>query len=147
MKENAVSPDEALLCEIYKSVTMGSDSVTTIIGKTNDKALRTDLAAQLDGYQRFVGITREKLEEKNYKIKQESIFAKLPAEISINVTTMIDDSSTKIAEMMINGSTMGMIELMRKMRESVGASGDTVKLASDYVTFEEDNINKMKAYL
>lgn len=142
-----MSPDEELLSEVYKSVTMGSDSTATMIGKTKDSALRTELTAQLDGYRNFANIAREKLEEKHYKVKQGSIFAKIPAEISINMTTMIDDSNTKIAEMMINGSTMGVIELRRKLRESVGADDDSVKIANDYVSFEEDNINKMKTYL
>lgn len=139
--------DEKLLDEIYKSVTMGSDSVTTIISKTNDAALRQTLTAQLDGYQNFVGITRGKLTERRLKVKESGVLAKIPAEMSINMTTMIDNSNTKIAEMMINGSTMGVIEIKRQMRKSKGAADDCMTLASDYVAFEEDNINKMKAFL
>ena len=90
-KQN-ISPDERLLSEIYKSVSMGSDSVTTIIGKTKDSTLRTALTSQLDGYQRFVNETKAKMNEKNIEVKNPGILSKMPSEISINMTTMIDNS-------------------------------------------------------
>ena len=146
-KNKNISPDEQLLSEIYKSVSMGSDSVTTIIGKTKDATLRTALTAQLDGYQRFVNETKNKMNEKNIEIKNPGILSKIPAELSINMTTMIDDSTTKIAEMMINGSTMGVIEIKRTVNKANGASEDCVKIANDYINFEESNITNMKNYL
>ena len=145
-KQN-ISPDERLLSEIYKSVSMGSDSVTTIIGKTKDSTLRTALTSQLDGYQRFVNETKAKMNEKNIEVKNPGILSKMPSEISINMTTMIDNSTTKIAEMMINGSTMGVIEIKRTVNKTTGASEDCLKIADDYINFEESNITNMKNYL
>ena len=52
-----------------------------------------------------------------------------------------------MAEMMINGSTMGIIELTRKIRRTPDASDDCVKIANDVVAFEENNVNRMKTYL
>lgn len=139
--------DEDLLDEVYKSVTMGSDSVSTLIGKTTDASMRAALTAQLEGYQNFASTARTKMNEKNIKIKEASVFTKIPAEVTMNVTTMMDNSNTKIAEMMINGSTMGIIELTRKIRRTTDASPDCVKIATDVVAFEENNIDKMKTYL
>ena len=139
--------DEDLLDEVYKSVTMGSDSVSTLIGKTTDASMREALTAQLEGYQNFAATTRTKMLEKNFKVKESSVFTKIPAEVTMNVTTMMDNSNTKIAEMMINGSTMGIIELTRKIRRTPEASDDCVKIATDVVAFEENNVSKMKTYL
>ena len=65
------------------------------------------------------------------------------------MNTMVDSSPSKIAEMMINGSTMGVINLEKRVKQarSEGVSEDVVKIASDMMTFEEDNIQKMKPYL
>ena len=139
--------DEDLLDEVYKSVTMGSDSVSTLIGKTNDASMREALTARLEGYQNFASTTRTKMNEKNYKIKEAGALTKIPAEVTMNVTTMMDNSNTKIAEMMINGSTMGIIELTRKIRRTPCADADSVKIASDVVAFEESGIEQMKTYL
>ena len=142
-----VSEDKALLDEVYKSVTMGSDSVSTLIGKTNDASMREALTARLEGYQNFASTTRTKMNEKNYKIKEAGALTKIPAEVTMNVTTMMDNSNTKIAEMMINGSTMGIIELTRKIRRTPCADADSVKIANDVVAFEESGIEQMKTYL
>ena len=147
MNRQTTTPDEELLGEVYKSVTMGSDSITTLMSKTTDASMRSDLTTQLEGYQNFATATKTKMYEKNFKVKEASVFAKVPAEVSMNVTTMMDNSNTKIAEMMINGSTMGVIGLTRKIRETAGASEDCVRIATDVVKFEENNITKMKTYL
>ena len=146
-RQTAMTPDEELLGEVYKSVTMGSDSITTLMSKTTDASMRSDLTTQLEGYQNFATATKTKMYEKNFKVKEASVFAKVPAEVSMNVTAMMDNSNTKIAEMMINGSTMGVIGLTRKIRETAGASEDCVRIATDVVKFEENNITKMKTYL
>lgn len=146
MNDN-MTEDRALLDEVYKSVTMGSDSVSTLIGKTNDPSMREALTAQLEGYQNFASTARTKMNEKNYRIKETGVLAKIPAEVTMNVTTMMDNSNTKIAEMMINGSTMGIIELTRKIRRTPCADADSSKIANDVVAFEENNIAKMKTFL
>ena len=146
-KESTMTPDEELLGEVYKSVTMGSDSITTLMSKTTDASMRSDLTTQLEGYQNFATATKTKMYEKNFKVKETSVFVKVPAEVSMNVTTMMDNSNTKIAEMMINGSTMGIIELTRKIRRTPCADADSVKIANDVVAFEESGIEKMKTYL
>ena len=50
---------------------------------------------------------------------------------------------------MINGSTMGVIDLKKRVKqaEQDGVSKEIVKIANDMMTFEEDNIDKMKNYL
>ena len=146
-KTKQVSPDEALLGEVYKSVTMGVDSVSTLIEKTDDTALRADLYTQLGEYQKYATAAKTKMFEKNYKVKESSVFAKIPAEVSMNVTAMMDNSATKIAEMMITGSTAGVIGLTRKIRETPDASPECTQLARDVVAFEENSINRMKTYL
>ena len=143
------TPDEELLQEVYKSVCMGTDSVTTILGRTKDVGLRQELTAQLDGYQNFANIARNKLSDMRVTAKEVSALAKMPAEVSIMMTTMTDASPSKIAEMMINGSTMGVIEMKKRVKQAQtdGASEDNIKIANDVVTFEENNINKMKSFL
>ena len=105
-KQKNTSPDEMFLQDLYKNACMGTDSVTTILGKAKDEKLRCELTAQLDGYQNFANITRNKLTGMSATAKEITAFAKIPAELSIMMNTMVNSSTSKIAEMMINGSTM-----------------------------------------
>lgn len=148
-KQKNTSPDEMFLQDLYKNACMGTDSVTTILGKAKDEKLRCELTAQLDGYQNFANITRNKLTGMSATAKEITAFAKIPAELSIMMNTMVNNSTSKIAEMMINGSTMGIIDLGKRVKQaqSEGVSEDVVKIANDMMSFEEDNIQKMKTYL
>ena len=143
------TPNESLLSRVYKSVNMGSDAILTIIPKTDDTSLRSDLTAQLDGYRSFATQAKTKMTSLGIEPKETPAIAKMPAEMSIHMTTMVDNSNSKIAEMMIGGSMTGIIELTRESRTAGadGAAQDIVKLAQDVVTFEEGNIRKMRTYL
>ncbi len=148
-QKKQTDPNEQFLQDLYESVCMGTDSVTTVLGKTDDAALRMELTAQLDGYQNFANLTRNKLTELNKQAKEVNAFAKMPAELSIMMTTMVNSSPSKIAEMMINGSTMGVIDLTRRVNRAKGegVGADLTKLANDMIAFEEGNIGKLKAFL
>ena len=62
---------------------------------------------------------------------------------------MMDTSLSHIAEMMIQGSNMGIIEMNKCINtcERGGCEGGAVKLAQDIVEFEQQNLERMKKYL
>ncbi len=143
------NPDVTLLQGIYKTVNMSTDSVLTILGKTKKEELRAELTAELEGYQKFATIVRNKLGEVSVTPEETGILEKLPAELSIRMSTLTDDSAQKLAELMINGSTMGVIELQKELgtAKKAGAAHDNIQLANGVLTFQQENINKMKNFL
>ena len=149
MEENIKNPDVTLLQGVYKSVSMGCDSILTVLGKTKKEALRVELTSELDGYQNFANITRNRLSELSSPAKEVGMLEKIPAELSIRMSTLTDDSTSKLAELMINGSTMGVIELQKEINtaEKAGAKQENIQIANDVLTFQQDNINKMKSFL
>jgi hypothetical protein len=44
---------QELLCELYKNVKMGSDSIINIMPKVNGKELRQEMTAELNRYEEF----------------------------------------------------------------------------------------------
>lgn len=146
---NAMSPDAVFLQEVYKGVCMGTDSINTILGKAKDKAMREELTKELDGYQDYANKARNKLSEMSVTAKEVGMLAKLPSEMSIAMNTLVDDSTSKLAELMIDGNTMGVIQMKKDLNraKSEGVSQDAINLAEDVVAFQEKNIEKMKTFL
>ncbi len=149
MEQRKHSADEALLQEIYKNVTMGTDSVMTILGKAEDETLRENLSADLDTYEGYAKRAKEKLEAMSVEPKGVSAIAKLPAEMGIAMSTLTDRSNSKMAELMIEGAVMGVSEFKELIREADknGASLENIRLAGDVLSFHEEMINKMRRYL
>ena len=143
------SNKEELLNEIYGAACMGSDSIMQVTGKISDGALKNELKTQLDGYRNFAVQAENALVGMGKTAKRPGVFKTVPATVSISLKTMADSSESHVAEMMVNGLTMGVIEMKRQANNAAECQvdADAVKLANDMVAFQENSINQLKQYL
>jgi len=63
------------------------------------------------------------------------------------MNTAFDKSPDKIAEMMMQGSMMGVIDMSRTLKEYGDTPEDCRKLGENLIKLEENSIQKMKQYL
>ena len=68
------------------------------------------------------------------------------SEITSAMKTMTDHSTAKIAEMMIQGSTMGVTKLMKNRADYDGNDKDILSLSDKLLSTEERNIKTMKGF-
>ena len=71
----------------------------------------------------------------------------VPVIKEINLAPMEKNVNDKIAEMMIQGSTMGIIDLSRLMKEYSDISEDYRKIGQELIKLEEDGSQRMKQFL
>jgi hypothetical protein len=143
------TPGEELLQAVYKNTKMGSDAVTEVIEKTKDAKLRSELTSQLESYNGFSLAAKNKLLEMNCEAKEPGMLSKLPAELSIKMSTMMDSSDSKIAEIMIGGYNMGIVDLQKNINQakSDGVPEDVMNIASGVMALETGSLEQMKKYL
>jgi hypothetical protein len=81
--------------------------------------------------------------------KEENMLTRAGAKIGMVMNTATDSTSEHLAEMMIQGLTMGVTELYRDIGEAeeVGISGEVLSLAQEALEFEEKSVEKLKTYL
>ena len=73
--------------------------------------------------------------------------ARVSAEWMSKGQLAIDDSRGKIAEMMIQGTTMGIVKTIRHLNDYQGDDGDARRLGERLLDTQEQNVERMKAYL
>lgn len=140
--------EEKLLNNIYQNVKMGVDAINTLLPKVEDQAMRQDLTTQLLGYEEFSTQATKLLLEQGKTPKEISAFQKIPAEAGIHMNTLRDRSNSNIAEMMINGSIMGIIDTTRTLNQCrETCPKQLTQLAHDIIDFEDNNVTRMRAYL
>ncbi|MHC1694471.1 MAG: hypothetical protein AB9835_04180 [Eubacteriales bacterium] len=139
--------DAEILNHIYQNAKMGTDSLSALIPKVTNPALKKDLTTQLLGYQNFANTSAQKLQAMNMTATDIDLLGKLPAYFGIKLNTMMDSSTSHIAEMLIKGSNMGVIELTKKMNEHKQVAPDITQLSTEVFNFEQGNINKYMTYL
>ena len=146
-KQNQAT-EEKLLNNIYQNVKMGVDAINTLLPKVEDQAMRQDLTTQLLGYEEFSTQATKLLLEQGKTPKEISAFQKIPAEAGIHMNTLRDRSNSNIAEMMINGSIMGIIDTTRTLNQCrETCPKQLTQLAHDIIDFEDNNVTRMRAYL
>ncbi|MBQ3482552.1 MAG: hypothetical protein IJA78_00045 [Clostridia bacterium] len=141
--------EESALGEIYKNVKMGADAIINLLPSVGDDALRSAMTQQLDGYEKYAAHAEQALHERGCKAKEEGAVARFSAKMGMAFNTMVDSSTTHIAEMMIEGSNMGITDLTRLINhlEAVDPSSKAARLAREVVRFEERNLEELKRYL
>ena len=139
--------NELILQNVYQGARMGTDAIAKLMPKVKNEKFKQAMATQLNGYQTFMGDVCTKLTAMNKTPEDVSIIQKIPSEFGMIMGTAMDKSDSKIAEMMINGSVMGIAEIKKSVAGKSGVPEDTMKLAQDVITFEENNINNMKSFL
>lgn len=134
---------------IYKSSDIGFDAVTRLMPKVEDKKLRHDMALHMDGYRYFARMAKEHIEEAGEKAMRENALKQLPARIGMAMSTVFDSSTAHIAELMINGSNMSLLDLNKKLNRLREQSGneEAVGVCQNMIDFEETNISRMKRYI
>lgn len=149
MSKNAVaekSAEASLFCDIYRNAKMGADAILNLLPRVNDKELESELSLELSRYEEFAAEARKTLGEMGETPEEEGMFSRLMAKMGITMNTVIDKTSSHIAQMIIEGCVMGITDLQKRLNDNKDY-GRAEALAKKVIAFEEDTAERMKAYL
>ncbi len=143
------SHTKPFLGELYKNIKMGADSIINIMDKVENGELRQELTSQLNRYEEFAKEIGSMIRDEGGTPEEEGMLAKMGAKIGMAMNTMMDSTSSHIAQMMIEGATMGITENTKLIRqyENKNCSEKSLSLARQTVKFMEDSVERMKNYL
>ena len=78
---------------------------------------------------------------------QLSAFEKLSTAVGVTMNTLTDKSARHMAEMLIQGSTMGIVDLTKAIRDNPGAGRETLALADRLLRSMQRDVEELKSYL
>lgn len=146
MTNEKKSLDEKALQNVYQSAKMGTEAISKLMPKVQNREFKSAMSSQLSGYQDFIKRSSDMLTAMNKAPEDASLMQKIPSELGMAFGVAMDKSDSKIAEMMINGSAMGLSEI-KKTTSCSCMNKDTEKLVNDVIAFEESNIDGLKKFL
>lgn len=147
MSKSANNRDEEILQEVSKASNMGMEEIAKLLPKVEGQPLKNALSAQLKAYQGFSSRAADLLSQRNKSPQSAGLFEKMPAEMGIAFSTVIDSSDQKIAQLMINGYVTGITDMKKQLADAQGAPEDTLKLAGDLLAFQSQSIVDIKEFL
>ncbi len=144
--EIKMDKNEVLLQEIYKNTTMGGDSIIDLMDKTSNSEMRAEMTRELERYREYSSRAANLLAERGLKPEAPGIMAKAGSKMGMAFNTMLDTTTSHIAEMMINGATMGIINIEKQLNANE-PTGEARKLAEEILDFEKSTADNLARFL
>lgn len=136
-----------VLNEINKGIKMGMDSISTISEKVEDKNFKNDLLFQYDKYNEILNRVNSELKNYDDFPKELPPMQKTMGYIDIQLSTLNDKSNSHIAEMLIKGTNMGIIEGVKLKNRNPDIDPNISNILDDFIKFQENNVEKLQKYL
>lgn len=135
------------LTKIYQNAKMGCDSISYVSEKSKDEKLKESLFKQHEQYSGVAQDAAKLLNESGELAKEKGPVSKAMLWSGVQMNTLADKTSDHIAEMMIQGSMMGVIDLSRNLKRFSDTGKDVKRLGERLIEVEEKNIQNMKDFL
>ena len=138
-----------MLENLYKNVKMGSDSIIKLMDKVTGEDFKAALTKQIDGYEKIAERVRKHLSGMGVSAKEENPMIKLWSSVGMAMNTMMDSSDSHIAQLIAEGSTMGITDGIKLLRdyENTSVSEEALGFAREVIKFEEHNLEVAKGFI
>lgn len=136
-----------LLNNIYQATEMGRDGIDAMLKYADEPPLRRALEQQKTEYEKLYAASEAMLQERGETPKGINPVAKASTGVMSAMQTMMNHSTSKIAEMMVQGNTMGMTKSLQTIHAYQGGDEQVRALADKLLATEQANIEQMKQFL
>ncbi len=135
------------LDEIHKGACMGVDAINLVLEKVESKDLKKCLEKDLQDY-KTIATQIEKIypEYDSGEPHKTSALNKIMTWTSVEAKTMNDKSDAKIAELLVQGVNMGIIE-GKKILNNKNLNQEVEDIVNKYVNMQEKSLEALKEYL
>lgn len=139
-----------LLEFIYQNSEMSVFSLTKLINELNgrDNKIKKLVEEELKGFEKFLKESEKLLQKNKCNPKENGLMAKMGASMGIKKETMADNSDAAIAHMLVEGNTMGIVDMETKINNYKGTVDKKIlKLAEDYLEYTKEQVEELKKFM
>lgn len=139
--------DQEILREVQKNSGMAINAIDTISEKVHNDELLQELSRERLLYSMIQNKATDKLQSEHAEGYHSSAIQELMLKGGIQMNTFTNCSTSKIAELMIQGSNRGLTSMWKSMNHNQNSGNVSLEVAKELMAFEEKSINRLKAFL
>ena len=137
-----------MLNSIRKTTQMGCIGINAVLNETRNQEFQEALRSQLREYDEIYNEADRLLRERGGQVKSVHPLVKQSSVLSSRLRVRAsEDTTSKIAELMLQGNTRGMIKSMHNIRTMGILDPKVSSLSNRLLQTEQANIDQMKQYL
>ena len=134
--------DREILKEIQKNTDMAIRAIDTISEKVHDDELRQELSKEKLLYSVIQNKATDRLQSERAEGYHGSTVQELLLKGGIQMNTLTNCSTSKIAELMIQGSNRGITSMWKSINHHQNSGSTSMEIARELVDFEEKSDRK-----
>ena len=136
-----------LLKDVAKNARTGEEALNDLIQKAESPEMRGELDMERRQYQSAAREAESALAAAGEQSEPVGMMQKAGMWAGTQMNTLTDRSDAHIAEMVIQGATMGIIEMTKSRNTCPDADPSAASLASRFIVAQNDIIDRQKHYL
>lgn len=139
--------DVRVLQEVQKNTKMAIKAIDTISDKIYDDDLSMHVARESMKYADIYNQATNRLLDGKAESYKETGFQDIMIKGGVHANTILNTSTSHIAELMIQGSNRGLTSMWKAINHHENAGNVSMEIAKELMDFEEKNIERLKKYL
>ena len=136
-----------ILSSVLKTTQMGQVGIRSVMNFASKSELKKELASQLREYDSIEQQAHALASQRGWDLKELQPAARSMSEMMAHMQLKFGRSDSKIAGMMIQGNTKGMIKSLKNLHQYSDNDSQISALSQKLLDLETDNIRQMQPYL
>ncbi len=136
-----------VLNEIHKSAKMGMDSISYVSEKVSEPNLKDNLSFQYTQYGDILDSVNAIYKKYGDIPHDDNLMTQAMAWTGIQMNTITNKSNSHIADMLIQGTTMGIIEGRKLLNQNPTIDKEVRGVLDTFVKMQENNVEQLKTFL
>ena len=136
-----------LLQDVVRNARTGRDSVEHLMKKAGDGPMREELEREKASYLQTQREGERALADAGGRTEPTGALARAGMWMGLEMETLADRSDAHIAEMVIQGATMGVIEMTKSLNTCADAAPHARGLATQFVERQNEIVDRQKGFL
>ncbi|MBE6942286.1 MAG: hypothetical protein E7455_08405 [Ruminococcaceae bacterium] len=136
-----------ILSSLLKTTQMGQVGIRSVEKAANSAQLKKALKSQLQEYNDIEKETYALAKQRGWELKELNPMARTMADMASRGKLMYGKNDSKIAAMMVQGNTRGVIKSLKNLHRYHQNDGQVTAMAQKLLDCENNNIKQMEGFL
>lgn len=136
-----------MLSSLLKTTQMGQVGISSVEGAASSQELRNALSSQQHEYDKIEQETYALAKERGWVLTELHPAARTMADMASRGKLMYGKNDSKIAAMMVQGNTRGVIKSLKNLHRYHQNDGSVTQLCEKLLDREKENIRQMEKFL
>lgn len=139
--------DQEILKEVQRNSDMAIKAIDTISEKVRNEKLSNELLNERLSYSVIQNKATDRLQNERAEGYHGSAMEDMMLKGGIQMNTLANCSTSKIAELLIQGSNRGLTSMWKSINHHQNSGNASMEVAKELMDFEEKAINRLKHFL